>query len=83
MNSPSGFPILHKDGDSFFNYLISGKMYEIQVKGECLEDVFGSEGGRANDEAALLDNLQEIVDVVTRKVGAGAASPVQVLSDDF
>jgi hypothetical protein len=58
-------------------------MYEVQVTGKCMEDVFGSEGGQANDEAALLDNLQEIVDVVTRKVGAGAASPVQVLSDDF
>ena len=83
MNSPSGFPILHKDGDSFFNYLIGGATFQIHVTRECLEDVFGSEGGSANDEATLLDNLQEIVDVVTKKVDAGAASPVQVLSTDF
>ncbi|QBQ98853.1 hypothetical protein [Paraburkholderia pallida] len=83
MNSPSGFPILHKDGDSYFDYLIAGTLFEVRVAGECLVDVFGSEGDPASDEAALLDNLQEIVDVATRKVQAGAKSPVQVLGSDF
>jgi hypothetical protein len=83
MSSPSGFPILHRGGDSFFDYLIRGTMFQIQVTHECLEDVFGSQGGSADDEAALLDNLQQIVDVVTRKVEAGARSPVQVLKIDF
>jgi hypothetical protein len=83
MNSPSGFPILHRDGDSFFNYEIGGSTYQVQVTHECLADTFGSEGGIDNDEGALLDNLQAIVDVATKKVASGATSPVQVTQSDF
>jgi hypothetical protein len=55
----------------------------VQVTGECLADVFGSDGSREGDDAALQANTKRILAVVEIKARRGASSPIQVLTTDF
>jgi hypothetical protein len=76
-------PLLHIDGDVLFSYRISGRPHQIQVTGECLADIFRSDGSEASNEISLRENAEQILRVASDKVRRGALSPVRVNATDF
>lgn len=83
MGDALGGPILRRSGDSFFNYIRGDQIFMIHVTHECLADVFGSDGSKEKDEAAIRANFHRITNIANAKIQAGASSPVHVLNSDF
>jgi hypothetical protein len=83
MTDSFGGPILRRGGDLFFNYVWDEQIFMVQVTRECLEDVFGSDGSREGEEAALRANMKSILAIAETKARHGDKSPIQVLTTDF